>query len=552
MRLKSFILLVAAIAFIAFSSAEAVIVEPGLAKALTAAKPTDSLRVIATFDGPLDPVHAKALLKLVQKGEILKRLPMALLVATPQQITAVKTVPGLRSLYQDRQLEYYLKESVPLIGAPRVWNELGFDGTGVRVAVIDSGIDATHPDLPYGSKVVQNIKIIGEDDTAPGVNVIVEDQQNTDLSSGHGTHVSATIAGLGRATADGYIGVAPGAQLIGIATGEVIFVFTALSAFDWVMEHQNEYQIRVISNSWGTSGPFDPENPINVASKAAVDAGMVVVFAAGNAGPGSNTLNPYSVAPWVIGVAAGNKDGQTLANFSSRGVYGDSLYQPTITAPGVDIVSAAATTHAVDGTYYVSNSGTSMATPHVSGVVALLLQANPSLPPAAIKSVIVGTARPMPGYSVYTAGAGYVDAYAATSRAASIKRVRTHKLRNGKVIEVYVTEQAFEGIIEPAAGTYNPISVKSHTFEVGAGAVFLDVKLTWLAFVNDIDLFVYQGNSTTPKIASQDIQALTQQAREGAVLDSPAAGSWRAEAQGWLTAPEMYRITVEQYYPLGK
>jgi serine protease AprX len=552
MRLKSFLLLIVTIAFFAFSSAEAVIIEPGLAKALTAAKPADSLRVIATFDGPLDPVQAKALLKLVQRGEILQRLPMALLVATPQQIALLKTIPGLRSLYQDRQLEYYLNQSVPLIGAPRVWNELRFDGSGVRVAVIDSGIDATHPDLPYGSKVVQNIKIIGEDDTAPGVNVTIEDQQNTDLSSGHGTHVSATVAGLGRATVDGYIGVAPGAQLIGIATGEVIFIFTALSAFDWVMEHQNEYQIRAITNSWGTTGPFDPENPINVASKAAVDAGMVVLFAAGNSGPGSNTLNPYSVAPWVIGVAAGNKDGQTLADFSSRGVYGDSLYQPTITAPGVDIVSAAATTHAVDGTYYVSMDGTSMATPHVAGVVALMLQANPSLSPAAIKSVIVDTARPMPGYSVYTAGAGYVDAYAATLRASSIKRVKTHKLKNGKVINVYVTEQIFEGIIEPAAGTYNDISVKSHTFDVGAGAVFLDVKLTWLAFVNDLDLFVYQGAGTTPTLASQDIQALSQEAREGAVLDFPPAGTWRAEAKGWLNTPEMYRITVEQYFPLGK
>ena len=549
MRLK---LLVLIILVWAFSSADALIIDPNLQKALTSAKPTDTLRVVATFEGPLDPVHANTLLKAVTKGQLLQRLPMALLVATPQQIAVVKTIPGLRSLYQDRKLDYYLNQSVPLIGAPRVWNELRFDGSGIRVAVIDTGIDATHPDLPYGSKVVQNIKIIGDDDTARGVNVTVEDQQNTDLTSGHGTHVSATVAGLGRATSDGHIGVAPGAQLVGVGTGDVIFIFTALSGFDWIMEHQAEYQIRIISNSWGTSGPFDPENPVNVASKAAVDAGMVVLFAAGNSGPGSNTLNPYSVAPWVIGVAAGNKDGQTLADFSSRGIYGDDLYQPTITAPGVDIVSAAATTHAVDGTYYVSMDGTSMATPHVAGVAALMLQANPSLSPDSIKRVLVDTARPMPAYSVYTAGAGYVDAYAATSRASSIKRVKKHKLPNGKEIDVYVTEQSFEGIIEPAAGTYNDISAKSHTFEVGEGAVFLDVKLTWLVLANDIDLFVYQGSNTTATIASQDIQALSQEAREGAVLDFPAAGTWRAEARGWLTTPEMYRITVEQYYPVRR
>jgi serine protease AprX len=554
MRLKFYCLLITGVLLVTLTclsvSQAAIVFDKNLTKALSTAKPDDALRVIATFDAPLDTISATAVLKLVKKGEVFKKLPMALLIATPQQVAALQTVPGLRSLHLDRQLEFYLNQSVPLIGATRVWSELGFDGTGVRVAVIDSGIDATHPDLPYGAKVVQNIKIIGEDDTAPGVHVILEDQQNTDLTSGHGTHVSATVAGLGRATTEKYIGVAPGAQLVGVGTGDVLFIFTGLSGFEWVMEHQQQYNIRVITNSWGTSGPFDPDDPINVASKAAVDAGMVVLFASGNSGPGSNTLNPYSVAPWVIGVAAGNKDGQTLADFSSRGIYGDDLYRPTITAPGVDIVSAAATTHAVDGTYYVSNSGTSMATPHVAGVVALMLQANSGLPPDAVKRVLTDTARPMPGYSVYTAGAGYVDAYAATQRAASIKRIKKHKMRNGNEIDVYITEEIFEGIIEPAVATYNDVSIKDHLFDVGAGAVFLDVKLTWIALANDIDLFLYQGDNTTATLASQDIQALSLEAREGAVLDVPTPGSWRAQVRGWLNTPEMYRLTVQKYFPL--
>src|SRR5438876_6579880 len=113
-----------------------------------------------------------------------------------------------------------------------------------------------------------------------------------------------------------------------------LFVLTALESFDWVLTNRDTYGIRVISNSWGTSGPFSPNDPINVASKMAHDAGLVVVFAAGNAGPGQNTLNPFCVAPWVICVAAGLKDGQTLADFSSRGIPGDPLYHPTITAPG--------------------------------------------------------------------------------------------------------------------------------------------------------------------------------------------------------------------------
>jgi serine protease AprX len=151
-----------------------------------------------------------------------------------------------------------------------------------------------------------------------------------------------------------------------------------------------------------------------------------VVFAAGNAGPDNNTLNPYSVAPWVIGVAAGNKDGLTLADFSSRGVPGDPLYQPTITAPGVGIVAARAVTGAItplgapddislgaDAIRYTHMSGTSMATPHVAGVVALLLQANPALSPDQIRSTLRSTATALPGYAAHEAGAGYVNAFAA-------------------------------------------------------------------------------------------------------------------------------------------
>ena len=121
-------------------------------------------------------------------------------------------------------------------------------------------------------------------------------------------------------------------------------MLAAIEAFDWVLANGPAYGIRIISNSYGTDGPFSADAPINVASKRAHDAGMVVVFAAGNHGPGPNSLNPYCVAPWVICVAAGHKDGRTLADFSSRGVPGDALYHPTITAPGVDVVAARAKT----------------------------------------------------------------------------------------------------------------------------------------------------------------------------------------------------------------
>jgi serine protease AprX len=299
----------------------------------------------------------------------------------------------------------------------------------VGVAVIDSGIDGTHPDLPFGAKVVQNVKVAP--DLFGTEAIVVENLANTDTTSGHGTHVASTAAGTGAALAGKYRGVAIGAHLVGLGAGEALFVLAALESFDWVLANRGPYRIRVISNSWGTSGAFSAKDPINVASKKAHDVGLVVVFAAGNDGPAANTLNPYCVAPWVICVAAGLKDGRTLAEFSSRGVPGDALYHPTITAPGVDIRAARATTGITINTFFVVDligigtdavsyagaSGTSMATPHVSGTVALMLEANPTLTPDQVKSTLRGSATPMPDYEEYEVGAGYLDAYRAVTAA---------------------------------------------------------------------------------------------------------------------------------------
>ena len=402
-------------------------IDPILRHALDAAAPGELVEAVVVFD---QYPSALALATVRTTGvQVLpfRMLPMVGVRGTAVQILGLVGLPGVRSIHHNRQLDYFLNQSVPLIGADRVWTELGVTGRGVGVAVIDSGIDGTHPDLLFGQKVIQNVKV-GPDLFGAGP-IVVENLANTDTTSGHGTHVASTAAGTGAALAGKYRGVAIGANLVGLGAGEALFVLTALEAFDWVLTNRDTYGIRVISNSWGTSGPFSPNDPINVASKMAHDAGLVVVFAAGNDGPGQNTLNPFCVAPWVICVAAGLKDGQTLADFSSRGIPGDPLYHPTITAPGADIVAARATTGIVIDTFfavdlinlgtdavsYAAASGTSMATPHVSGTVALMLEANPALTPDQIKSTLEGSATPMPGYEEYQVGAGYLNAFQAVT-----------------------------------------------------------------------------------------------------------------------------------------
>jgi serine protease AprX len=364
-------------------------------------------------------------------------LPMVGVRGTPRQILRLFTVPGLISIYYNRQLQYFLDESVPLIGADRVSTELGYTGSGVTIAVIDSGIDGTHPDLPFGEKVIQNVKVVPDlFGTGP---IVIENLANTDTTSGHGTHVASTAAGTGAALAGRYRGVAIGASLVGVGAGEALFILTALQAFDWVLANRGTYGIRVISNSWGTTGAFSPDDPINVASRMANDAGLVVVFSAGNEGPSPNSLNPFCVAPWVICVTAGLKDGQTLADFSSRGIPGDPLYHPTLTAPGVDIAAARATTGIVFHTFFAADlvalgpdavsytvaSGTSMATPHVAGVVALMMEANPGLGPDAVKRLLEATATPMSAYQRYEVGAGYLNAFEAVRAALSQARTES-------------------------------------------------------------------------------------------------------------------------------
>jgi len=398
---------------------------------------------VATFGGVM-PTGAQldALRSLGLRVQGFKNLPLAMLRGPRQALFDAVRLGHAADVYPNEQLEFFSAASDFSIKANEV-HAAGVNGAGVTVAVVDSGIDGTHPDL--AGRVLRNYKMVDYGTVAAGVvapPIIVRMDtgplNNSDTSSGHGTHVAGIIAAD---NTDGKVlGVAPGARLVGYGTGEAVFVFNVLTAFDDIISAGD---IKVVNNSWGSSFRlFNPDEPINQASLALYGAGIVVVFAAGNAST-EMSLNPYSAAPWVISVGNGTLAHQRNTS-SSGGLQFDNsfltllpatdekhlafsgdrigLYHPSVSAPGTDIVSTATTgllvTAPPGGT--ASASGTSMAAPHIAGVAALMLQKNPKLSPAEVKSAMQVTSDPMPSLAdtkkveaFWMQGYGFVNAKAA-------------------------------------------------------------------------------------------------------------------------------------------
>lgn len=357
----------------------------------------------------------------------LEVLPMAGLTLGPLEIDLVAGLPGVESIYFNAPLTYFNYNSGQITDGHLTQDSLDLKGRGVTIAVLDSGIDATHPDLAFGTKTVENVKIIGDLGLLGGQTLFAEGQLNTDTTSGHGTHVAGTAGGTGEISADdprrpyALAGIAPESSLVGLGAGEGLFILFALIGFDYAIANHERLGIDIITNSWGAAGgpEFDPNNPINKASFEAYRRGMVVLFAAGNDGPAENTVNPYALAPWAIGVAAGTPNGD-LAGFSSRGEAGHPYKHPDITAPGQSITSTRAPGTAIGALgpvlnppeyypYYHTISGTSMATPFAAGTVAVLLEANPMLSPDQLLDILMDTADPMAGYEFHEVGAGHIN-----------------------------------------------------------------------------------------------------------------------------------------------
>ncbi|QNE18951.1 S8 family serine peptidase [Kribbella qitaiheensis] len=287
-----------------------------------------------------------------------------------------------------------LDKSVPQIGAPAAWSA-GLTGRGVTVAVVDTGIDAQHPDLIGKVAAAKNF-----------VDAPAGDQV------GHGTHVASTITGTGAASGGGYRGVAPDARLLDakVCLEQDCPEDAILAGMEWAAVEQQAAVVNLSLGSADAPGDDPLEQAVNALS---AQHGTLFVVAAGNSGHqgGGGTIDSPGSAASALTVGAVDKQ-DVLADFSGRGATSDGLVKPDVTAPGVDIVAAkAAGTEAGTpvGDHYVSLSGTSMATPHVAGAAAILLQQHPDWTGAQVKAVLTGSAKPAGGSGAFDQGAGRID-----------------------------------------------------------------------------------------------------------------------------------------------
>lgn len=344
----------------------------------------------------------------------------------------------------DRLTFGFTERTSATVGADVVRQQLGYDGAGIGVAVIDSGVTNWHNDLADpAAPTTQRVDRF--------VDFVAGQTQPYD-DYGHGTHVAGIVAGNGADSNGARSGIAPEARLVvlkvldGVGRGRISDV---IAAVDYAVTHKSELNIRVLNMSIG-AGVYESYNTdlLTLAAKRAVEEGLVVVAAGGNHGRTDDGMVQHGAisapgnAPWVITVGAASHMGttsradDTVAAFSSRGPTAyDHAAKPDLVAPGVGIYSLSSpgsTLYAKWHDYllpgadtapympYLSLSGTSQAAPVVAGTVALMLQANPSLTPNAVKAILQYTAEMYAGHSFMAQGAGFLNARGAVDLALAL------------------------------------------------------------------------------------------------------------------------------------
>lgn len=304
----------------------------------------------------------------------------------------------VKKIWYDARVKVCLDVAVPAIGATAV-HQMGFSGDGIVVAVIDTGI-APHPDL-----IVPENRILAWYD-------LVNDHSDPYDDNGHGTHVAGIIAGNGNSSNGRFKGVAPQARLIGIKALDSEgsgTLSTVISGIEWCLKNRAALNIRIINLSMGAPAQESyKSDPLCRATTAAWKEGILVCAAAGNEGPETGTINTPGINPLIITVGNSNDqqtlrgDDDRLNQTSSRGPTIDNIAKPDLLAPGTKITSLWLKKN------YRTLTGTSMATPMVSGAIALILEKWPSLKPDEIKRLLIKNARSL-GLGASLQGAGVLN-----------------------------------------------------------------------------------------------------------------------------------------------
>ena len=309
-------------------------------------------------------------------------------------ILETTTLPGVVMLELDGILQVQNGDAAVVHEVDLAQQQTGYDGAGVTVAVIDTGIDSLHVGLDdqdddnntNDPKVIAFYDAVNNPDKTNGTEIQAYDDQ------GHGTHCAGTVAGTGAPTFE-HPGMAPQAFLVGVkvldAGGSGSFA-TVMAGMQWTVDHRYEFNIRAASMSLGGPGPIewtsDEEDSVNRYANEMVRAGITMLIAAGNSVASAQIGTPGS-AEDVITVGALDKD-TSIAVYSSQGPTEEGRVKPNVAFVGSDVMSAQHNS----GDGYVAFSGTSMATPGVAGTVALMLQANPDLSPFDVRNILQETA----------------------------------------------------------------------------------------------------------------------------------------------------------------
>jgi subtilisin family serine protease len=327
--------------------------------------------------------------------------------------TAMRVSPAdIESMSRDETVEYIwpdlpvhtcLDVSTPRIQAPLVWNA-GFQGEGIKIGIVDTGIDPGHDD--FEGRLVAMTNLVATPQGLAG-------DSGTD-DNGHGTHVASIAAGTGARSGGKYRGVAPAASLY---VAKVLdangggMMSNVMAGVEWAVDQG----VHVINLSLGSTGPCDGSDALSTLCDQAVQQhGTVICVAAGNEGPEDSSVGSPGCARWVITIGAVD-DADQVTDFSSRGPTSDGRVKPDMVFPGKGIVAAQAAGTALGPVVapgYVQLSGTSMATPHATGSVTLLLQAKPDLTPSQVKWLLLATAQNL-GENLNAQGSGRGDVFRA-------------------------------------------------------------------------------------------------------------------------------------------